>query len=1058
LPSRVGKPCPAIYTRGFSAALSLYRLSGKMLEPKRFHRSPQFPAATSRLELDLLVQSCCPEAEGLIAPVPVTAASPTATSAAMPAATAVPAASFGDLLMVQLLGAQVATAAPALATFSPASAANISAPASWSAGGKKAGAAPIAASKVFASPPVEKKSGASAGLASAAANMFAMPAVAPQLPTVGNAWHALATQINSFRGDEGSGDDLPVDWAPASPVSSAISVPQSLVSAPVSAPLDTQISALPATSDAWAGERTGDSNGEARKIIKGASQAVPASSGNSLRRGDAVAALSANAAWPMPVSIATDAPPVEMPPFTQSANQSSGSQNAGQLFAAPASDGDCKGQSSYRSWRPSPVISPLSPSAAAGRRETEDVSSTAKGLAASLPMIGNPVPAYAEQSAEDTAASRPFAAVPQGAATAVRSTASFFTGLYSPPARAEAVATSATPSAAESDPGFSAGQASQPAISSPDTSRPASAAAAPAMLQNEMLPSWPMRAGSTAPTSTAGAGVTTVPSLRGPEENFHSTDSVDRDQPVAPAAASETQTPSAAPANAPLAATLRPAPAELAGGMRTGITAQTGTPQTSAAGAAACPNPIDASDRAQAKVTAEVSPARFNRTVPAPAASAANPTANETASASVSVMVPGQPVSPPDAGIAVQSGVAAPAPAGTVASAPQHFANPAPAKAASPASASALAQVPAAPSSEAIGAKPSGTSGEFRAAASNPAAASAASAEANPAPAPAEAPSTASGQAASATASAAEEAQDADSEVTVLADPLASATAGLNPGAPGNVNTPENIAPGNGKTGPPLSAAAPSSVSRKTGAQQAKPSSPAAADSSNQTQRPSSLTSAGAIASQDQDKAQPPAAASEHSNQPAAAIAAQPVPLAEGRQSPSHSDAVNKGNQAQAASGNIPREADSAPTPIVVQSARVLERMGQAEMRVGMNTADFGNLELRASVSQDRVGASIATAHAELRAALMAEMPSLERSMEQHQLRLDLLDLGAHSGGGNQERGASAQQQPRSQSGGEAGFATTSSSSSSGDAVPSPEGPAPSAWSAPYSSGLNVHA
>jgi flagellar hook-length control protein FliK len=141
----------------------------------------------------------------------------------------------------------------------------------------------------------------------------------------------------------------------------------------------------------------------------------------------------------------------------------------------------------------------------------------------------------------------------------------------------------------------------------------------------------------------------------------------------------------------------------------------------------------------------------------------------------------------------------------------------------------------------------------------------------------------------------------------------------------------------------------------------------------------------------------------------------------------------------------------------MVQSAHVLERMGQTEMRVGMNTADFGNVELRASVSQDRVGASVTTAHAELRAALTAEMPSLEHSMEQHQLRLDHLDLGAHSGGGNHERGASAQQQQsRSQSGSEAGFATTSSSSS--DATPSPEGPAPSSWSAPYSSGLNVHA
>jgi flagellar hook-length control protein FliK len=141
---------------------------------------------------------------------------------------------------------------------------------------------------------------------------------------------------------------------------------------------------------------------------------------------------------------------------------------------------------------------------------------------------------------------------------------------------------------------------------------------------------------------------------------------------------------------------------------------------------------------------------------------------------------------------------------------------------------------------------------------------------------------------------------------------------------------------------------------------------------------------------------------------------------------------------------------------VLVQSARILERMGQTEMRVGINTADFGSVELRASVSQDRVGAIIATAHADLRAALTAEMPSLERSMEKHQLRLDLLDSRAQPGSGSHERGGSAQQQPGSQSGSEAGFSTTSSSS--GEAAAWPEGPAPSSGSAQYSSRLNVHA
>ncbi len=73
----------------------------------------------------------------------------------------------------------------------------------------------------------------------------------------------------------------------------------------------------------------------------------------------------------------------------------------------------------------------------------------------------------------------------------------------------------------------------------------------------------------------------------------------------------------------------------------------------------------------------------------------------------------------------------------------------------------------------------------------------------------------------------------------------------------------------------------------------------------------------------------------------------------------------------------------------------MLERMGQTEMRVGVNTAGFGSVELHASVNQDRVGAVVATNHLELRAAMMAEMPSLERAMEQHHLRLDSMALNA---------------------------------------------------------------
>jgi flagellar hook-length control protein FliK len=303
-----------------------------------------------------------------------------------------------------------------------------------------------------------------------------------------------------------------------------------------------------------------------------------------------------------------------------------------------------------------------------------------------------------------------------------------------------------------------------------------------------------------------------------------------------------------------------------------------------------------------------------------------------------------------------------------------------------------------------------------------------------------------------------------DSGVTLQADSLTTGPGLPNPSAPGDATAPGRIAPENIKPSAGSSAAAPAGVAGgKNAPAPAKPSPPATPDSSGDSRHlssPASFTPESASASGEQ--AQHPAAAAGHADQPAAAIAAQPIPLADSRQGPPHNGndhgTGNNGNPPQADAGNIPQPADRA-APVLVQSARILERMGQTEMRVGVNTADFGNLELRASVSQNQVGASIATAHGELRAAMLAEMPSLERSMEHHQLRLEHLDLGAHNGGansGHQKGDGFAQQQPRSQPGSEAGF--TAISSSSGDAVPSPGAPAPSSGSAPYSSGLNVHA
>lgn len=200
-----------------------------------------------------------------------------------------------------------------------------------------------------------------------------------------------------------------------------------------------------------------------------------------------------------------------------------------------------------------------------------------------------------------------------------------------------------------------------------------------------------------------------------------------------------------------------------------------------------------------------------------------------------------------------------------------------------------------------------------------------------------------------------------------------------------------------------------------------------------------------------QDQTQPPAATADHANQ----LLVAPLTQTQARSGP-NSSAPN-GEPANTHTPEpgpaVPPEPNGAPrSATVIQTARVLERVGQTEMRIGVSAGDFGSVEVRASVTQDRLGAAIAATHQDLRAAMMAEMPALERAMEQHQLRLDQFDLSAQIG--SRSGGASPQQQPQSRSGSQGSFHVPRA-----DALSARRDEAlPSSVLEPYSTRLNVHA
>jgi hypothetical protein len=83
------------------------------------------------------------------------------------------------------------------------------------------------------------------------------------------------------------------------------------------------------------------------------------------------------------------------------------------------------------------------------------------------------------------------------------------------------------------------------------------------------------------------------------------------------------------------------------------------------------------------------------------------------------------------------------------------------------------------------------------------------------------------------------------------------------------------------------------------------------------------------------------------------------------------------------------------PSPLSsLQSAQLLRRLEHAEIRIGVNSDNFGPVRLQTSLEADRVAALVETAHPALRAALLTEAGTLEKAMAQHRLQLQTFHVG----------------------------------------------------------------
>ncbi len=140
------------------------------------------------------------------------------------------------------------------------------------------------------------------------------------------------------------------------------------------------------------------------------------------------------------------------------------------------------------------------------------------------------------------------------------------------------------------------------------------------------------------------------------------------------------------------------------------------------------------------------------------------------------------------------------------------------------------------------------------------------------------------------------------------------------------------------------------------------------------------------------------------------------LPLAQ-QLTASSSDALPKPGASTGTGGNqatpLPAPAEPAPATVAgpVQMAQMVSRVGQAEMRIGVNTSAFGSVEVRTVVHANDVGLTIGSEKGDLRGLLSNEMPAITNSLQQQNLRLSNVNFtqgfassGNGSGGGDSQQ------------------------------------------------------
>jgi flagellar hook-length control protein FliK len=93
-----------------------------------------------------------------------------------------------------------------------------------------------------------------------------------------------------------------------------------------------------------------------------------------------------------------------------------------------------------------------------------------------------------------------------------------------------------------------------------------------------------------------------------------------------------------------------------------------------------------------------------------------------------------------------------------------------------------------------------------------------------------------------------------------------------------------------------------------------------------------------------------------------------------------------------------------------VHSGKLVERVGEAELRLGIRAGEFGSVDVRTSMVRNQFTAEISTERGELSRAMAAELPSLQNRLSEQ--RVPVANITLQNQTGNQST-ASEQQRPR---------------------------------------------